>query len=541
MALPKIESADRAAVIDTFLKENNIKVNIHSSNLRRIPEDGPGIALVNGLFGSVDPLLVIQALTKFRSDVVVLTSYDFSSAKELQGVADNLDLTRSENEIKIQIEQHLNLERLVVLFPARKGTITKFTANLALDKRWDPKLLRVLYALDFPIYPMFMRTDSIVHLLHSKSFSFDRMTAFFKDLSDSEKEVSVRIGKEMSPKVKKRFKDADGYSRYLRAKLYALGSPLDVGSFFFKRKKKKEKLEPNLTGLSIDSSILEKELTELPEKCLVLQQAQFSVYLAPTTDIPITIKEIGRLREITFREVGEGTGRDHDLDEYDMYYHQLVLWDHERKRIAGGYRIGFGNEIMDLHGKRGFYLHSLFKLRKPFKPVLEQSLELGRSYITSEYQKTRLPLFLLWKAILAVLLNNRQFRYLIGPVSISNDYSSLSRELIVGFIRKNYWNYELAELIKPRKAFRPKIKDVDVDALLQGVSDEMRDLDKMIEDIEPERFKVPVLIKKYLKQDARIIGFNLDPKFSDALDGLMVLDLKDIPQETLENLNRDLS
>lgn len=526
---------------DSFLESTKIRLDLSSVNLHRIPPSGACIAVANSLFGTVDPLLLLKTLSFVRNDVVVLTSFDFTSIPELDQHISFLNVEDSEENIRQRFESLLGQGLMVVVLPARKGAISRITANMALDKRWHPKLMRVIFGLAYPIVPMFLNTESIVHLLHSKRFSFDKMTAFFHDLNDYEKEVQVRIGKPIDIKKKSSFAGPEGFGRFLRAKLYALGSPLDVSSFFANRLKKKVDEVANSAGLALDSHLVERELDGLPASAKILTKGDYTVYLAPTTAIPITIKEIGRLREVTFRSVGEGTGKAYDLDEYDVYYHQLVLWNHEGKRVAGGYRIGFGEQIMKLHGKRGFYINSLFKLRQPFKKVLNRSLELGRSYIVPDYQKARLPLFLLWKGILSVLIKHPEYRHLIGPVSISNDYSTVSRALIVSYIRKFYWNAEMGEWIKPRKAFKPKKKDVDIDALLQNVTPDMKDLDKLIEDIEPQQFKVPVLIKKYLKQEARIIGFNVDPKFSNALDGLMVLDMKDFPKEMLENLNQDLS
>ncbi|MCB9186864.1 MAG: GNAT family N-acetyltransferase [Flavobacteriales bacterium] len=535
------QSMERQDFSDSFLESANISLNYDSTNLQRIPKEGACIVVVNSLFGTVDPLLLLKTISAVRSDVVVLTSFDFSSSSELDQHISFIDIESTEPMLISRFQNLLDQGLLVVVFPARKGAISRITSNMALDKRWHPKLMRVIYSLNTSVIPVYLSTASIVHLMHSKTFSFDRMTAIFHDLNDREKEVKVRIGKPIDTKAKTSFANAEVFSRYLRAKLYALGSPLDVSSFFSLKKFRPKTEVADPSALSLDSHLVEQEFERLSPECKVLSQGEFTIYLAPTTAIPIAIKEIGRLREVTFRAVGEGTGKAYDLDEYDVYYHQLVLWDHINKRIAGGYRIGFGEQIMKTHGKRGFYINSLFKLRKRFKEVLEQSLELGRSYVVPEYQKARLPLFLLWKGILSVILKHREYRYLIGPVSISNDYSTISRALIVAFINKFYWNAEMAEFVKPRKAFRPKQKDVDIDALLENTTPEMKDLDKLIEDIEPEQFKVPVLIKKYLKQEARIIGFNVDPKFSNALDGLMVLDMKDVPQETLENLNRDLN
>ena len=143
---------------------------------------------------------------------------------------------------------------------------------------------------------------------------------------------------------------------------------------------------------------------------------------------------------MTFREVGEGTNTSIDIDEYDFYYYHLFIWDTEENRIAGAYRIGKGKEIIEIYGVKGFYINSLFRIKKSFMPVLSESLELGRSFVTRDYQKKAFPLFLLWKGIMVFLLKHSGYRYLIGPVSISNDLSGFSKSLIVEFIRSYFFD-----------------------------------------------------------------------------------------------------
>lgn len=524
-----------------FLDAANISVGASNLELGRIPAIGGCVIVANRLFGPADPILLIKAISEVRPDLVVLTSYDFSQYPALDQNIHLLNMNEDELSLLSQVKHLLDQGLVVILFPAKQGTISRITANMALDKRWHPKLMRVLFQLQNPILPVYLRTDSLFSLVHSKTFSFDRLSALFQDMNASEKKVTLRVGKPLDRNIHLSFSKSEVFGRYLRSKLYALGSPLAVNSFFRSVQFSNKKLSQIPVAPAIDPSILEQELKALPKHNRLLQQGPFSLFLTSANSVPMALKEIGRQRELTFREVGEGTGDSLDLDEYDMYYHQLILWDHENKKIAGGYRLGFGHEIMELYGKRGFYLHSLFKFRKPFNRILEQSIELGRSYVTPEYQKARLPLFLLWKGILAVLLQNQGYRYLIGPVSISNEYSSFSRQLIVGFIKKFYWNSELAQHIKPRKAFEPSNRDLDMEAIMDKLSPEMKEIDRIIEEVEPKNFKLPVLIKKYIKQEARIIGFNLDPSFSNVLDGLIVLDMMDMPIETLENLKRDLN
>lgn len=290
----------------------------------------------------------------------------------------------------------------------------------------------------------------------------------------------------------------------------------------------------------VDLDLLLSDINQISEACLLFTKGNYSVYCAPFSQIPNIITEIGRLREITFREIGEGTNKSIDLEKYDIYYNHLFIWDIDKKKIAGSYRIGKGKDILNQYGKNGFYISSLFKIKNGFLSVLEKSLELGRSFIVKEYQRQPLSLFLLWKGILWYLIQNPDYQYLIGPVSISNDYSRQSKSLIEQFIKENYFDYSLSTFIIPRNKFKiPKsIYETNM-IILEEIEDDIKILDLWIKGLQPE-LSVPVLIKKYLQMNGRIIGFNIDPDFSNCLDGLMFVKITDIPFEMLETLAKEL-
>ncbi|MDO7743284.1 MAG: GNAT family N-acetyltransferase, partial [Pedobacter sp.] len=325
---------------------------------------------------------------------------------------------------------------------------------------------------------------------------------------------------------------------FLRARTYALGTGIEEEKKLFNPInlfKIKKKPEPIVEETSRES--LTEEIAQL-EAYRVWTEKQYEVYISPTANIPNVLREIGRLREITFREVGEGTNKKIDLDNYDIYYHHLFIWDKELQNIVGAYRIGKGDEILNTMGKRGFYLSELFKIKEPFYPILRQGIELGRSWIRKEYQQKALPLFLLWKGILKYLLDNPQYRYMFGPVSISNNFSKFSKSLIVDFITKNHFDYELGHYVKPRNKFKADLSAIDKDLLIES-SESLKDLDGLISDIENSHIKIPVMLRQYMNLNAKIICFNIDPKFSDCLDGFLVVDMQSIPPEMLEKIGKN--
>jgi putative hemolysin len=244
---------------------------------------------------------------------------------------------------------------------------------------------------------------------------------------------------------------------------------------------------------------------------------------------------------MTFRAVGEGTNRASDIDEYDFYYHHLVIWDRDTDSVVGAYRLGKGKEILSQYGIKGFYINSLFRISNSFKPYLNESIELGRSFIVPEYQRKPLSLFLLWKGLLSVLLTHVDYRYLLGPVSISNDFSEFSKSLIVEFIRNNHFDNEIARYVKPRKEFTPQLdKRFDSRIIIDNAEDDISKVEKIVSDVD-SGYRIPVLLKKYLEVNARIIGFNVDPDFNNCLDGLIMLDVYRFPADFVRALSKDMS
>jgi putative hemolysin len=348
----------------------------------------------------------------------------------------------------------------------------------------------------------------------------------------------LRIGNLIS--VEEQEKAGRSYWKYLRSKLFALGTGLEVKRIFqlsiFKNEARMEPLAE-----AVDPALVVADIQNLTFGNLIASKGEFDVFVASSHQIPNALQEIGRLREMTFRAVSEGTGKCKDLDEFDIYYLQLIIWDREAKRIVGGYRLGKGDEIFSTFGMDGFYINSLFKIEEGFYPIIQQSIELGRSYIVPDYQRKRLPLFLLWRGILFFLLKNPHYKYLYGPLSISKYYSEVSKSLIVEFVKRYYFDHELAQFLKPRKPFKVKTRQVDIEVLLESLPPELSALDNFIEDIEPEHFRIPVLLKQYAKQNAKFISFNVDPNFSDVLDGFMLLNLKHLPLSTIEALKEEQS
>ena len=254
-------------------------------------------------------------------------------------------------------------------------------------------------------------------------------------------------------------------------------------------------------------------------------QGKLDAYLAPAAAIPAVLHEIGRLREEAFRAIGEGSGKALDLDRFDESYLHLFLWDREAQQVAGGYRLGRTDHLLANFGPSGLYTSTLYKFEQPFIDHLNPGLELGRSFVARSYQKSIHPLGLLWRGIGRFVARYPRYAKLFGPVSISDDYTRISKDMIVRFMRKNQANQAIARWIKPLNPYDELPADDDVSQLLSSIEQ----VSARISETEPDGKGVPVLLRQYLKLNATLLEFNVDPDFAGCLDALVLVDLRDAP------------
>ncbi len=338
----------------------------------------------------------------------------------------------------------------------------------------------------------------------------------------------LSIGKPITPKRLASF-DADlELMRYLRLQTYSLYPARES----LVSNNRKAPLEQAL-AMPVDTGLLVSDIESLPGQQQLVDSGDFSVCYARADQIPHALQEIGRLRELTFRATGEGTGNPSDTDLFDEYYLHLILWDKGKCAIAGAYRLGLVDEIVARYGKKGLYTQQLFRYRSQLLKDIGPAIELGRSFICEDYQRSYSPLLLLWKGIGAFISRHHQYRVLFGPVSISNDYQTSSRQLLVDFLKANRFDVERAKQVRPRKPF----KRLEKIRWATGDANSVRDIDKIsdvIAQIERDNKGMPILLRQYLKLGGRLLGFNVDPDFNDALDGLIMVDLCDTDVKTLK-------
>ena len=533
--------------VDAILEGCGITVDFDEKDLKNIPKSGAFIAIANHPYGGIEGMVLLKILCLVRPDAKLMANFILKKIPNLSDYFiavnpfENIEHSSSISGLKTTLEL-LAKGTPVGIFPAGEVSTFNVDKKQVTDRMWHPVVGKIIAKAKVPVVPIYFHGNNgllfnLLSLIHPTLRTAKLPSELFNKQGHT---IKLRIGKPINVADIPDLNNTTRLLNYLRARTYALGTGLDEEKKIFnprnlfKIKKQAAAIVPETSAV-----ILEKEIEPLREDYLVCAEKNYEVFIVPTSTVPNAIREIGRLRELTFREIGEGTNKATDLDEYDIYYHHLFIWDFEAKLIVGAYRLGFGDEIFYSMGKKGFYISELFKIKSQFTPVLKKSIELGRSWIRKEYQQKPLPLFLLWKGILSFLIDNPRYRYLIGPVSISNSFSRFSKSLIVDYINRNHFDHELAQFVRPRKKFKVDLGDLDPDVLL-AAEDNFKGLDNLISEVETRSVKVPVLLRQYIGLNAKIISFNIDPKFSDCLDGFLVLDLEKVPKDILDKLGKNL-
>ena len=529
--------------LNGILGEFKIEFEIPEEDLKRIPKDGPFITVSNHPLGGIDGVLLLKLLLQERPDYKIIANFLLHRIEPLKPFVMPVNPFESHKEAKSSVAgiksalQHLRNGNPLGIFPA--GEVSTYRdGKLMVDKPWEEGAVKLIKKAKVPVIPIYFhaKNSRMFYVLSKISDIFRTAKLPSELLSQKRRIIKVRIGKPISVKDQDTYKDISSFSEFIRKKTYMLANP-------FEKKTPKILSSQNLKIPKAPKEIISqknvkyfiKEVDKLRDNDnRLLESKNYEVFFAGAKEIPNLLQEIGRLREITFRDVGEGTNKEIDLDKFDKYYHHLILWDREAKRLVGSYRMGLGKEIYKKHGIEGFYIHTLFRFEPELYSMMENTIEMGRAFIVKEYQQKPMPLFLLWKGIVHVTLRYPEYKYLMGGVSISNQFSEFSKSLMIDFMKSHYYDPYIAQYIFPKKEYKVKLKDDDKDFVFDATKADMQKFDKIIDEIEPGALRIPVLIKKYVKQNARLVAFNVDPKFNNAVDGLMYIRVADLPESTVK-------
>jgi putative hemolysin len=528
--------------LNGILDDCKIKFEIPEEDLKRIPKEGPFITVSNHPLGGIDGALLLKLLIEKRADYKIIANFLLHRIAPLKPYVMPVNPFETRKDAKSSIAGiknallHLREGKPLGIFPAGEVSTYK-DGKLKVDKPWEEGAIRLIKKANVPVIPIYFhaKNSRLFYIMSKISDTLRTAKLPSEVMSQRGRVIKVRIGKPISVKDQDAYKEIPAFCEFIRKKTYMLANPYEkahrlISAQNIKIKKSARKIVPQR---STDSFI--KEVTALREKDgRLLESKNYEVFFANAKDIPNLIHEIGRLREITFRAIGEGTNKDIDLDIYDQYYHHLFLWDRVANCLAGAYRMGLGKEIYKTYGIKGFYINTLFRIEPELHQMMEDTIEMGRAFIIGEYQQKPMPLFLLWKGIVHVTLRYPEYKYLMGGVSISNQFSDFSKSLMIEFMKSHYYDPYIAQYIRPKKEYKVKLKDGDKDFVFDATKADMQKFDKIIDEIEPGILRIPVLIKKYVKQNARLVAFNVDPKFNNAVDGLMYIKVADIPENTVK-------
>ncbi len=501
------------------------------------PKSGPLIIIANHPFGIVDPVMLSRWAAQFRPDLKVMTNSMMLAMKELEDHIIPVNPFGGEGAAKQNLgpmKESIRLLRgggALIIFPA--GEVASYKPGRGVEEpAWTNHLGSLVRRTQATVLPVYFPGSNSA-LFHTAGLIHPRLrtSLLLREFNKREgTDIPMRVGHAIPFSRLKKFEDDESLTRYLRIHTFVLHQ---------RGKVPKVVIEPNADGTLPEPApdLQTRMVCEVDQLRArggrLVGQGGLSVYQAHSHEIPCLLQEIGRLREVTFREVGEGTGEAVDLDRFDRYYEHLVLWDEEKEQIAGAYRLGRADIILREYGPKGLYTSTLFRFEKPFLSHLGNAVEMGRSFIVKAYQRNLASLPLLWKGIAHWVARNPQYTKLFGPVSISRDYNSLSRKIMVAFLQDNKLHPQLASFVKPRNPFRyirgRRLMREFISANLQNVDD----CSALVSSVETDGKGIPVLLKHYLKLNATILSFNVDKDFSDVLDGLIMVDFKEIDPRTL--------
>ena len=529
--------------LESILEHYEIDFEIPEEDLKRLPKTGPYITISNHPLGGIDGVLLLKLMLDERRDFKIIANFLLQRIEPLKPFIMPVNPFENHKDAKSSVMgfktalTHLREGHPLGIFPA--GEVSTYRdGKLVVDRPWEEAAIKLIRKAEVPVVPIYFhaRNSRLFYRLSKINDVFRTAKLPSELTTQSRRPIKVRVGRPISVASQNEEETLEGFTELLRKKTYLLANVFEKERLIDKVPTTlKIPKTPKKIASAVRVEVLEGEIEKLREKdCRLLQSKNYEVYLAQEKEMPFILKEIGRQREITFREVGEGTNNPIDLDQFDSYYHHLFLWDNDDKAVVGAYRMGLGSHIFKNYGIDGFYLQDLFRFEPELYDMMSKSIEMGRAYIVKEYQQKPMPLFLLWKGIVHTTLRFPEHKYLIGGVSISNQFSNFSKSLMIEFMKSNYWDPYVAQYIRPKKEFKVQLKDADKEFIFDETQADLNKFDKLINEVEPGSLRLPVLIKKYIKQNAKVVAFNVDPLFNNSVDGLMYIKIADLPESTVK-------
>jgi putative hemolysin len=526
-----------------ILRSLNVVYQVPPEDLANVPKCGPLVVVANHPYGGIEGVMLAALLRSVRSDIKVMANQVLWSFPGLRKSLIPIDPFGKEDSARYNVRglkaaiSWIREGGVLAVFPAGEVAHVNMDQFAITDPVWHDAvaaIIRRTSAAAVPVFfagsngPLFQFLGMVHPLLRTVMLPSEL-------LNKRNQEFQVRVGHPLPHRRLTAFPTDHEMTAYLRWRTYLLG-----------HRKNSRNATLQLWRLKTDNRValgaftppepreMEREICNLRPEQILLESGDDAVVVARAGQIPQVLREIGRLREIAFRAVGEGTGKQIDLDSFDSHYDHLFVWKKSDRQILGAYRLGLTELILKEHGRKGLYTSTLFDFQDGFFPRLGPALELGRSFVRLECQGTISTLPLLWKGIGRYILRRPQCKILFGPVSISNTYHPISQNMMVTYLQQNHLTQEISRLVKPRTPFKPSWFHPRNPAPVCFDVKNVEELSELISEIETDRKRVPILLKHYLKLGGKIVGFNVDSHFSHVVDGLIVVDLTQTERRILE-------
>ncbi len=521
---------------ERFLGVLGAKAIYKEEFLAQIPLEGPLVVVANHPFGGVEGIALLHVIQQVRPDVKIMTNEMLSiipGFKDLLlpvNVFGGAEAARSNAKAMREAVRWVEAGHCLGVFPAGEVSALTLRRRTVADAAWNPQIARIIQRTNATVVPIYFEGHNsalfqVAGLIHPRLRS---VLIPHEMIKRRDRPLRLRIGKPIKPERMAQFETPEALTDYLRVRTYLLKKERKSTEF---APPAAAKQEPIIAP--VDGDLMAGELAALPPSSKVLSSGEFDVVVVRADETPNIMREVGRLREVCFRAVGEGSGKAFDIDRYDKKYLQLLLWDREAKKMAGGYRMCRTDEVMAEDGIEGLYTHAFFRLNRRLIEDIGPALEMGRAWVHPEYQKSFSPLMLLWKGIAHYAAFNPKYTKIFGSVSISAEYSPASLMLLTAFLKANMYLPDLARLVRPRNPLpgvgpRPYSRRE-----FSTVVSHVEEVNTLVKELEADGKPMPVLLRQYLKLNGQLLGFNVDPEFGNVVDGLMLIDICKVDPRTL--------
>ena len=519
---------DATGVFAACLEALRVRCAINDDDVAKIPHNGPVVIVAKAPRGGVEAFVLGQVLSRVRGDFRFFGNPQLSRVPALgPWLFGGAGAASAEGGSLAEAVAWLKQGGAVVCFPASDAAPGSAPGRKR-GRAWGRHAAALLRQTKCPALPvhfpgrgnyLFQAVGLLQRKLHSVLIPRD--TGHHR-----QRDIEVRIGK-IVPWRRLEGLAGDGevtdylrvHAHFLRHRAKSRRRSARVKLPLPRRRRQQPVIE------AVPTEVLVAEVAALPADRRFVDAGDYQVYCCTAAEIPHTLREIGRLREVTFRAAQEGTGKALDLDRFDQYYLHLFIWNQAAREVVGAYRLGLVDVIRERFGAKGLYTRTLFRFKRGFLAKLGPALEVGRSFVRLEYQRKPTCLSLLWRGISEYVVRHPQYRRLIGPVSISHDYRKASKDLIVRYLRQSLTDPEMARYVKPRNPYRGGPRKALDRRSIHSLIKDISDVSLLVSGIEKDGKGVPVLLRYYLDLSATLLSFNVDKDFSDTLDGLVLVDV----------------